>query len=169
MTYATVRKAATEMGSALRIFGNWARQGSLSSLILTMFMGPQRGLTALNDLAQIHTDFADLFQKPVPIGSPIGMFFEHMAKLKEARELLPANLNRGIVFDTDWDVLPMAAKRDWLRRREHLDPQAAIKEIHDRFGGKFWMDGELLFKDHVEVQKVFDLPPESEQRRPIGR
>jgi hypothetical protein len=87
-------------------------------------------------------------------------YCEFLLRLKEAGDYLPAGLKRRIVLNTDWNDLSMPAKRAWLERRKEFYPQNLIQEIHERFGGEFWMDGKLCFKDHIEVENVFDVPPD---------
>ena len=164
MDMMTSRNLQASLGGALKIFDNWARQGSLRSLTLTMFLGAQRGMRALEVLVQFWVDHRHL-QHARAASSPVATFFENMGRLKEAGETLPKQLRRRIVFDTDWDVLPLVSKRDWLKKREDLHPQNVIKEMHDKFGGEFWVDGKLCFKDHVEVERIFDVPPEEEVTR----
>ena len=147
--------ASATIGGALKIFGHWAREGSLRSLTLTMFLEGLRGINALDHLVEAWGAF-----RKFPV-RPGGADLFVMTELGEAEEALPVSLKRKIVFETDWDVLSLPAKRDWMKRRAKLShPRTLIKEIHDKFGGEFWMDGILWFKDHVEIKRLFDIPPD---------
>ena len=148
--------------SALKILGKWAREGSLRSLTLTLLPANEsdRGMAALNSLLEFRRLGGPI--QPNPLTSDI-VYFEYLAILKEARSYLPEHLRRKIVFHTNWDALLVFQKREWVKIRGGLCPQLVIKEIHDNFGGEFWMDGKLCFKDHVEVERVFVVPPEGEK------
>jgi hypothetical protein len=133
---------------ALRIFGQWARKGSLRSLTLTVVPEIQsdRGMTGLNKLLEVRKR-----------GNPADLYFVYLRKLEEAASFLPAQLERKIVFDADWDAQPLILRRMWMKRRDFC-PQELMKELHDNFGGELWVDGKLCFKDHVELVRLFGIP-----------
>jgi hypothetical protein len=151
--------ALATMAGAFKIFGKWAQEGNLRSFTLTMLLGNHGGMNALDNLVEFWGSLQRL-QHVRPIADPSEALFETLEKLRAAGEVLPAQLKRRIVFETDWDVLPLIAKRHWMKLREKFHPQDVIKTIHDVFGGEFWMDGKLCYKDHVEIERVFDIPPE---------
>lgn len=148
--------ALTNMAGTYKIFGNWAQKGNLRSFTLTMLLGAHRGMSALDNLVELWSPLQRL-QHVRPTTDPSETLLKTLEKLKEAEEVLPAQLKRRIVFETDWDILPLIAKRNWMKLREKLHPQDVIKTIHDAFGGEFWMDGKLCYKDHVEIERVFDI------------
>ena len=153
------RQSPKVIDGTLKILGKWAREGSLKSLTLTILseQPDERGMKLLDALTEFWK-LADFFRHNQHPPHAIEMYFEFLQMLKEAGEYLPAGLKRRIVLDTDWDDLSMPAKRIWLKRRKEFGPQHFIEEIHERFGGEFRMDGKLCFKDHIEVENVFDVP-----------
>ena len=78
-----------------------------------MIMGRYQGMSALDHLV----DFWGRFGPPAlvrPISNNVPLV-SNLEELKEAGKALPAQLNRRIVFEPNWDVLPLLAKREWMK------------------------------------------------------
>lgn len=162
--------ASGRMDGALKIFGKWARDGSLKSLTLTVLPENKsdRGLVGLNKLLEIWRLGSPA--QAIPLDkTPYFAYLARLEELGEAGSYLPVHLKRKIVFDTNWDTVPVVLKREWIKSQGASRPQDMMRELHNKFGGEFWMDGKLCFKDRVEIERVFDIPPEEDIRPALLR
>ena len=141
----------------LKIFGQWAREGSLRSLTLVILPehDADRGMALLNKLLESRG----------PVGHPgimqrnpleVSSYKAYLAELEKAGSYLPKHLKRKMVLNTSWDALDTIEKSAWFKERAAFQPQGMIREIHDKFGGEFWMDGKLCFRNYEQAEHVFD-------------
>jgi hypothetical protein len=152
----TDRRAVKWTAQALRSSGEWSREGSLKRVTLTVLCQTwERGAYAVEKLIKVRQYGVpmDRSRENVIPRDRLMLFQEYIAVLKEAggQAGYLSHLERIIVFDAEWRPDRPSHRRLVIGFR---NPRCLIEDMHGAFGGEFWMDGLLCFKDHVEISDI---------------
>lgn len=82
---------------------------------------------------------------------------------RKAREVL-GDAKRRIEIVTGWNENSLA-QLDVVRSRDVNETLLKfLKAMHESFGGEFWQDGVLCYKDGIEISRPFALPLDVERQ-----
>jgi hypothetical protein len=135
-----------QISEALETLGRWSREGNLKEVTIALVVRnpsqvASRVVESLLDLRS-HSRSRLMYQ-------------DFLTVLKEAggNDGYLTKVMRRIVFDAYWRR-GRSLPKHWQLGIECKNPMPVVKDIHDAFGGEFWMDGLRVFKDQVEVNDL---------------
>ncbi len=128
----------------MKALGDWCRLGRLESITITATWDRPRGVDEFKEILNLRKYGESL----------------------DGRLYLDSSTWTRMVMNTGWPRFSHWGKQRWLREML-LDPSGIdelLKEIHHIFGGMLYVDGQLCFKDLVQIQAT-DLDPRNGEIR----
>lgn len=152
-----------QISEALKTLGRWSREGKLEEVTLFLVVRNPK-----QDLARVVESLLNM--RYYGRARNRLMYEEYLAVLKEAGGDAGylAKVTRRIVFNAYWrtgrpgPVWSIDQRGHNMNGFESKNPMPIVKDMHNAFGGEFWVDDLMVFKDHVEVNDLL-------RRDPLGR
>jgi hypothetical protein len=132
------------ISNSMKALGDWCRLGRLESITITATWDRPRGVDEFKEILNLRKYGESL----------------------DGRLYLDSSTWTRMVMNTGWPRFSHWGKQRWLREML-LDPSGIdelLKEIHHIFGGMLYVDGQLCFKDLVQIQAT-DLDPRNGEIR----
>ena len=135
------------MLSGLKAIPDWCREGRLELIILHAEWDKPRGILEFTDILDLRKYGQSMDGR---LYRSIGSFMR-------------------MVCQTGWPSFTHWGKERWLKQML-LDPSGVnelLKEIHELFGGRVYVDGLLCFENHAQVSETIKFDPRDVEIRII--